>query len=56
MQAEAPETLTDEMFARIEAHKKELPIMLIGFSVLLSLFSAGLIEAHVTGRIMALLS
>ncbi|MCL7488614.1 MAG: stage II sporulation protein M [Desulfobulbaceae bacterium] len=56
MQEETPETMTDEMFGRIEAHKKELPIMLIGFSVLLSLFSAGLIEAHVTGRIMALLS
>lgn len=56
MRQAIPESGTDEVFARLEAYRNQLPIMVIGGTVLLGLMAAGLIEARVTGKLMALLT
>lgn len=56
MRQSIPESGTDEVFARLEAYRNQLPIMVIGGTVLLGLMAAGLIEARVTGTLMALLT
>jgi uncharacterized membrane protein SpoIIM required for sporulation len=44
--------LADSVFDRIETYRTRLPVRTIALAVMLGLLVAGLIEAHITGKIM----
>ncbi len=46
---------TQSVFQKLDAHRKAMPIRTIAWSVIGGLLVAGLVEAHVTPRIMQLL-
>jgi hypothetical protein len=49
------EDMSDKIFTKLETFKKALPIPKIGFAVIFFLLIAGLIEAHFTQKIIALM-
>jgi len=51
----AQNNLTQVVFQNLETHRKAVPIKTIGWSVIGGLLVAGLVEAHVTPRLMQIL-
>ena len=45
--------ITAKIFSKIEAYRQNIPIQTIAFSVICCLFIAGLVEAHITQKIIA---
>ncbi|MBC8316903.1 MAG: stage II sporulation protein M [Desulfobulbaceae bacterium] len=45
--------MTAEIFSKIETYRKNIPIQAIAFSVIFCLFIAGLVEAHITQKIIS---
>jgi len=45
--------MTTEIFSKIENYRQNIPIQAIAFSVICCLFIAGLVEAHITQKIIA---
>ena len=53
LKEKVPSCMTAEIFSKIEAYRKNIPIQTIAFFVICCLFLAGLVEAHITEKIIA---